>query len=371
MKNDLSKFKSLLLILLLISCTQEPDASESSNSPGNGSSCNLQEIESNLNSKLSTYVTSTDFSFYIEREDGRTYSYNNGSSTLNTPYLSASSSKWVSAAAILWVLDNTSGCDLTDIPSDHYSWSMNSGDLLYNASLSQLLSFTSGMQQDAFCLSIGIPSKTFDNCINDATGSLVSLNEGQGYTPGTNYHYGSPHLQVAGAMAISAGGYSDWHALFNAFKSDIGAFSSSSSVYNRPSLANPRLAGGMTWTANDYIPFLRAIYNKSFLSESLFDEMLKDHIGSKTIAYSPVLDDYNEEWHYGFGVWLECHNSSFNCNTIDYYSSPGSYGAYPFVSYTKKYFGILARQGALGTFTEGLDLFRHIQSEAENWAGCK
>ena len=56
-------------------------------------------------------------------------------------------------------------------------------------------------------------------------------------------------------------------------------------------------------------------------------------------------------------------------------SSPGAYGAYPFVDLEHGYFGIVARQvdfdianEVYGTFPEGVNLFRRIQDDAEAWA---
>jgi hypothetical protein len=358
------KYLSIIIICAVLSCNSKDTTNNVSTND-----CVLTNIENELTTMLSNYTTSVDFSFFIEREDGKSFAYNRGSSTLNTSYKSASTSKWVSAAIILWSVENVAGFDLTDTPIEHYAWSMGAGDPLYGATLSQLLSFTSGMENSPTCLTVGIPAKNFNNCINDVSGSVVSVNEGNAYTPGVDFYYGSQHLQVAGAMAIDASSESNWSDLFDSFKTDSGLFANSS--YNLPSVSNPRLAGGMTWTGNDYVSFLRAVYTKSFMADSLFDSMFTDHIQSKSISYSPVLNDYNEQWHYGYGVWLECHNNTFNCSSIDYHSSPGAYGAYPFVSFNHKYFGIVAREGALGTFTEGIDLFRNIQSKAESWASCK
>lgn len=353
-------FLYILFFIFIQSCSKE-DSSESS--------CDLVSIEKEITNTLESSVTDVDFSFYIEREDGKSFSYNKGSSSLNTIYESASTSKWVSAALILWVLENTSGLDLSDKPSDHYAWTMSSGDPLYNTNLGQLLSFTSGLQGEASCLKLGIPSKSFDNCINDASGSIVSENEGNNYTPGTGFYYSSSHLQLAGAMAIAAGGYTSWQNLFTAFKTSTGLFSDSS--YSLPSILNPRLAGGMTWTGSDYVEFLKSLYKNELFSSSLRDEMFKDHVQNLSILYSPAFNGLGEQWHYGFGIWLECQSSSFNCSSIDYYSSPGAFGAYPFMNLNKNFFGIVARQGALGTYTNGVNLYRSVKVPVEKWATCK
>ncbi|MFZ5471177.1 MAG: hypothetical protein ACOZIN_17280 [Myxococcota bacterium] len=78
-----------------------------------------------------------------------------------------------------------------------------------------------------------------------------------------------------------------------------------------------------------------------------------------------------EDWSYGLGNWLECPTAtqpnSFNCGAGHRNSSPGAYGPYPFIDFDNQYFGILARQGSLGTYSEGARLFRTIEDTAKRW----
>jgi CubicO group peptidase (beta-lactamase class C family) len=358
--NNMKILQIVFFFTFILACSKEESSEQS---------CNMGSIESEIAQELGAISTDVDFSFYIEREDGKNYSYNKGSSSLSTIYESASTSKWVSAAVILWVLENTPNFDLLNKVSDHYAWTMSTGDSLYNANLAQLLSFTSGLQSEANCLKFGIPSKSFDNCINDASGSIVAENESNSYTPGTSFYYSSSHLQVAGAMAVAASGHTDWQNVFTAFKVATGLFQNS--TYSLPSVSNPRLAGGMTWTGTDYVSFLRAIYKNEIFGTGIRDEMFKDHVQSIAVDSSPAFDGLGEQWHYGLGVWLECQSSTYNCSSVEYYSSPGAYGAYPFMNLNKKFFGIVARQGSLGTFANGVYLYRSVKASVEKWAACK
>ena len=85
---------------------------------------------------------------------------------------------------------------------------------------------------------------------------------------------------------------------------------------------------------------------------------------------SPTLDGLGQDWAYGFGNWLECPTAlepdSYNCGTGHRNSSPGSYGAYPFIDWDNRYFGMLARQGDLGTFRD--NLFQLVAEDAARWA---
>ena len=134
----------LFFLTFLLSCSGGSSSSSGAGNGGEGSpSCSVQNIENSLDQSLVGLTANADFSFYLEREDGRVYLYNRGSSTMQSVYESASTSKWISAAIILWVLDKVDGFDLTDQISEHYNWAMPTQDPLYQINLDQLLSFTS------------------------------------------------------------------------------------------------------------------------------------------------------------------------------------------------------------------------------------
>lgn len=365
------KIKLLALCpLFLLGCGGNSDTSPSAEADNNPppAQCSRNDIGSELNAILSTIETDTDFSFYVENSFGNAYSFNRGSSTLDTPYKSASTSKWVSAAAILRLVES-GALQLSDNPQTHLSlaqWPIKPGDSLYNITLSSLLSFTSGLVNDDFCSNLA--SADFFECVKN----IAEKNADNTEIPGDQFYYGSNHLQVAGAMAIAAGGYSDWEALFDEFKTQTGLFGSS--VYNLPSNNNPRLAGGMTWTGNDYINFIRSYKNAYiFSSTQMFSTASSDQISTASIENSPALSGIKEDWHYGYGLWIECHMSAFDssvCTPTKSVSSPGAYGSYPFLNIEKDYFGIIARQGNLGTFRNGYQLFDSISSKVEEWASC-
>lgn len=303
------------------------------------------------------------FTYSIERSDGRTFTYSYGSSSLTTVYESASSSKLVTAVILMRLVDQ-GVLSLTDKPQDHIAgWPINSGDPLYNMTLSQLLSFRSGMSTELLCLHNGIAN--FETC----TKNMASANVGDGYTPGSTFHYSGVHMQVAGLMAQYAASVASWQNIFTQFKTATGLFSSA--TYDLPSSTNPRLGGGMRWTATEYLAFLRALKNGTLLSTSAMNELLKDQTASSVMAYSPPKTDLGEEWHYGLGIWHECRSSTYNCNASNgRVSSPGAYGAYPFWDRTYNYFGIVARQGASGTYPKGIEIERTVRSKAEQWASC-
>ena len=323
--------------------------------------CSVGELETRINSALAQASSAVDFSFLVERGDGRRFAYDRGSSTAQTPYESASTSKLVSAVIILRLVDQ-GYLSLTDRPQDHMPlWPIANSDTLYGMTLAQLLAFTSGLVTGPLCLHSG--ASDFATCVY----SIASTNAGNGITPGAEFYYANTHLQVAGLMAIRAKGVSSWQDIFSGFKSQTGLFSSS--TFDLPSSTNPRLAGGMQWTAEDYMAFLQALKNGSLLSPGLQAAMLSNQTAAAAMTSSPVFDALGEAWHYGFGLWHECQNAVFNCAVGTRISSPGAYGAYPFWDRGKGYFGIVARKG--NSFTEGVAIERGVRTEVEAWAACQ
>lgn len=311
---------------------------------------------------LQTVETESDFSLFLERYDGQSYDFVRGGASLQKTYASASTSKLVAATVILWVVD-AGLLDLKDTPQTWLpDWPLVSDPTLSNIKLHDLLTFTSGLREEPLC--INFPNANFFDCVN----AIGENNACNGAVPGSSFHYASGHLEVAGAMAINAGGYADWTELFDAFRAVTGLFPTSQ--FDLPSLYNPRLAGGMHWSGEEYINFLRACRDQQILTPALSNEALKDHTSIAAFSCSPVFEQLGEQWHYGFGFWHECSNAPFHCEAAAMISSPGAYAAYSFINYRNDFFGIIAREGDLGTFAEGLTLYRSVQSQAEARAGC-
>ena len=138
-------------------------------------------------------------------------------------------------------------------------------------------------------------------------------------------------------------------------------------IYDTPSQSNPLLAGGMNWNGLEYVDFLRALYTASILNADLIAAAHSDQIAGQDVVNSPALDGFNEDWHYGFGVWFECHSNTFDCSARTRMSSTGRYGAYPFIDYEHQYFGIVSREGENGSFTEGYKMFVSVEPLIHAW----
>lgn len=345
------------------------DSSEPVDSGAEGSlpsSCALEQsqLEREMAEALEAAATDPDvtqvpdFSLVLETADGHRFLHTHGDSSLETRYESASTSKWVAAAVILDLVDRGL-LRLQDEPSNWLPFWKAEG-----VTLAHLLSFTSGFSQEPLCFN----SKTADfaDCVERA----YQLNATTAPAAGSEFDYSSTHLQIAGLMAIRAASVGSWAELFASWQAKTGLFPSG--AFDLPSSENPRLAGGMHWTGSEYLQFLRSIYHGTLLSSTMRTAMLDDERGNAKVVGSPTIDALKEDWAYGFGNWLECPTAigpnTFDCGAGHRNSSPGAYGAYPFIDFDHHYFGILARQGALGTFRDGDSLFRVVAEYAANWA---
>jgi hypothetical protein len=171
-------------------------------------------------------------------------------------------------------------------------------------------------------------------------------------------------------MAVRAAGSDGFGDLFASWQQRTGLFPTG--AFDLPSAVNPRLAGGMHWTGAEYLKFLRAIYDGTLLSDATRSAMLANQRGVAKVASSPTIDAINQDWAYGFGNWLECPSAlgsdTFDCGAGHRNSSPGAYGAYPFIDFDHHFIGMLARQGDLGTFRDGDALYGVVAENAARWA---
>lgn len=321
----------------------------------------LAALEGTMAGVLGSVSTDADFTLLLESFDGRQFRYSRGSSGPDTVYESASTSKWVTAAVILSLVDR-GYLSLDSRPQEFIEfWRLPLDHPAQMLTLRHLLSFTSGFHEEPLCLNF--PGADFATCVR----SIFELNRDRRIPPGTQYYYASTHLQIAGLMALRARGLTTWSDLFEEFRSRTGLFPQGR--FDLPSASNPRLAGGMHWTGEDYLAFLRALVQRGLLSDDMSARMMSSQRGSARVIYSPLLAGSGEDWAYGLGNWVECASPSYDCGArIARNSSPGAYGGYPFVDFLAGHFGIVARQGGLGSGVEGLAVARSIAGQAAAWA---
>ena len=323
----------------------------------------LEASSSNSNADWDTVIAAIDSSqldnltVLVGTQEGIVFSYSKGRSTADTVYELASSSKWLSAAAIMQLVEQDV-LSLDDHPQDHIPWwTDDPNDARSQVTLQHLLSFTSGFTGRVFTVNCaGDPNVTLEEC------AKVMYAEQFEFAPGEAYYYSNTHLHIAAVMAE----YATDQPFATIFEEQLAQpLDLQDTALLHPSVQNPRPAGGGEGTAKEYAIFLEALLNSEYLTDS-FDAMTNDYVGSETdIVYSP-LTNQGYEWHYGFGQWRECLSGSWQaqCDEEIIVSSAGAYGFYPYLNMNGGYYVIIAHQEPLGLFTNasgrsvefGLDL---------------
>ncbi len=345
----------------------EADAADAPAPDALGSACSeaeLAALEATMGATLDTagvdpaITKDPDFTVLLEAADGRRFTHAHGASSATTRYDSASTSKWVTAVVLMDLVDRGVLSLDTTAHALLPFWAETEVDLR------DLLSFTSGFVDEPRC--INSPVADFAACVEQ----VYTDNAATAVAPETEFYYSGTHMQVAGLMAIRAAGVAGWAELFTAFRTRTGLFPTG--VYDLPSVANPRLGGGMTWTGEEYLGFLRALYAGNVLTATTRAQLFANQRGAATVTASPVYQATGEDWAYGLGNWLECPGAlgpnTYDCGAGHRNSSAGAYGAYPFIDFDQRYFGIVARQGGLGSGREGVALARTIAEPARKWA---
>ena len=317
-----------------------------------------EELEQQIRMRLNRATDLAPFTLMLEAPNGHRLVHSVGDYQPDTETESASTSKLVTATVVLWYAERNL-INLQDTPQTYLPYWPTTGNAS-EITLGQLLSFTSGLNNAPDC--INNPFTQFAECVEQIPGLNPSPPE-----PGTQFYYGSAHMQVAGAMLVAALDDEDWHAVFNRFKSETQLFQTSR--YAKPSTANPRLAGGMIWTAEEYVAFLKALSGGQVLNQNSMSLLLADRLTNAEIVNSPSRSSYQEDWHYGYGVWLECAASTFNCTAPFRYSSPGAWGAYPFWDSGDNTLGILARESKFpGASKDSVFLLRDVADLITEWS---
>jgi CubicO group peptidase (beta-lactamase class C family) len=360
---------ALALVSFLGACGGENGTSPTDaalDAPGACSPAQLASLEQQLATALDaaaqdpSITSEPDVTLLLESENGHGFAHSHGSSSASSSYESASTSKLVSAVVILDLVEQ-GVLSLESKPHDLISWWTGESAM----TLRDLLSFRSGFNDEPLCINVG--GASYETCVQ----SIYDGNLAANIAPGTQFYYASTHLQIAGLMAMTATGKT-WSQIFAAWQAKTGLFPTG--VYDLPSSTNPRLAGGMHWTGEEYLALLRGLYHGTLLTPALRTELFANQRDSATVENSPLISAYNEDWAYGLGNWLECPAAigpnTFDCGSGHRNSSPGAYGAYPFLDFDHDYIGMLARQGDLGTFREGLAVFRAVEAVATQWADC-
>ena len=281
-----------------------------------------------------------------------------GGYTLDTRIPIASASKWLSAITIARLVEK-----------GQMRWSDTVGQYFPTVepakraiTLEQLFSHTSGLPGgDDFCMSN--PLYTLTTC---AERILQQPLIGE---PGKVFSYGGNSMQVAGRMAEIATGKS-WDDVFIAemvtpFGLTGTDYATSSTAAGYVRNTNPRIAGGVRSTLDDYGKVVDMVLgwgcfdyrtdgtclpSRRFLTRLTIEYMARDRtVGTVDVSRPPTSTGYG----YGLGQWIDPSSPLV-------VSSPGAFGFTPWVDHNTQVSGVLLVQDVNTRLFEDINDIRNM-----------
>lgn len=245
----------------------------------------------------------------------------------------ASCSKWLSGAALMSLVDQGK-LSLSDTVGAYLPLFSRYGK--GGITIAQLFSHTSGFPSNSVQDYEDNPSLTLSQCV-DSIGKNVALVA----QPGTQFDFGNVSMQVAGRICevVTA---QKWNNLFiNNIAAPCGMIYTNYGLTDNPSIAN-----GASSSAGDYTLFLYMIMNngvamngRRVLSQNAVAGMEQGLTSNVSVAYSPypasLLPASN---FYGVGNWRDVVAAG---DSLVESSSPGAFGAHPWINRQKKLTGII------------------------------
>lgn len=240
----------------------------------------------------------------------------------------ASSSKWMSAATMMTLVDE--GKIGLDDPASKY-FPAYTGDKA-RMTLRQMFSHSSGL--------VDFPG-AWDYATTPAAYAEKIGREGiMEAKPGTEVRYASASMQVVGAIAEQVSG-KKWNDLFlERIATPCGM--TQTTYVRQEANTNPLLAGGAFSTMPDYAKYMDMITHKGVcngkrvLSEKAVAEMQKDQTGAMPLKRASN-DRMGRESHYGLGEWIDV--QAADGRTIQV-SSPGAFGFRPWIDLDRNLYGV-------------------------------
>jgi len=251
----------------------------------------------------------------------------------------ASASKFVTGL-LLFTLISDGTLSLDDDVTEVLSWPEDKRGI----TLRHLLSFTSGLAPNQFCLHS--PLTDLANCVEKMAHEPLSA------LPGSRYDYDSSHMHVAARMAEVKTGRPFATLFDERIKSPLGITSVDTGYFSAPrrgkGTENPLIAGGLRISTRDYQKILRTILQRGVLpdgtrliDDALFDEAAREPFPDVVVGKSPAANIGYPSMRYGLACWLECETPADGCAVT---SSPGAFGFTPWIDREHVYAGMLAME---------------------------
>ncbi|HEY4075345.1 MAG TPA: serine hydrolase domain-containing protein [Rhizomicrobium sp.] len=274
----------------------------------------------------------------------------------------ASASKWLTVALVMTVVDE--GKLSLDEPIGRRlpDFAGTAGAI----TLRQLLSFTSGQGSLRGLVDVRQDPRM---ALAESAHQIAQIPLQD--PPGTVFKYGSPALQVAGALVEQATGKT-WAQLFE--ERLAGPLGMSHTVWANPlwpniapdQVHNPNLQGGAITTAEDYGRFLtmlaaNGVYQgHRILSVQSVNAMEHAQTRGMSMAFVPQ-GGAESGLQYALGNWCGAVGDNGDCTLV---ASPGALGTYPWIDRNNGLYGIFFMRRRMPLVEKDIQAARHIIEQA-------
>jgi CubicO group peptidase (beta-lactamase class C family) len=273
----------------------------------------------------------------------------------------ASASKWMAVALVMKVVEEGKLSLDEPIGKRLPEFTGAAADI----TLRQILSVTSGQGSLA-----GLTDVHQDPRISLADSARQIATRPLQDAPGTVFKYGSPALQVAGALVEQATGESWAQAFDERIARPLGM---THTVWGNPlwpgvplsDVHNPNLQGGVSTTAEDYGRFLTMLaqggtyQDRTILASASVAAMETVQTRGLKMAFAPPGGERDEhaDLQYNLGNWCETANAKGECIVA---SSPGALGTYPWIDRKNGLYGVFFMRKRLPLVEKDIQEARRI-----------
>lgn len=331
-------------LLAVAACrAQAPAGTESS-------AANWQAVETAVRNAHGRWPSSPPMALLVHDATGRAvFTLELAGFDRTKPLPVASASKLVTALVLLRLVDRAT-LSLDATTAQVLGWDGASGSI----TLRQLLAQVSGLAPNEPCLNRR--DMTLAACVE----AIRLRASAPVHPPGAHFDYGGSHFHFAARMAEVADGRS-WNRLFeDEWRKPLG-LASSTRFETTPWLVggagestNPRPAGGLVASADDYMKLLGVSFRlpgstgpknapahamERWTRTDLFDLLATEPHPPESVGGSPMARASGQPMRYGLGAWLECVPARQPCPVV---SSAGAFGWTPWLDREAGYFALLA-----------------------------
>ncbi|NKF20845.1 serine hydrolase domain-containing protein [Solimonas marina] len=271
------------------------------------------------------------YSFALKLDGKTVYTGANGTMSVDSVIPIASASKAPSATIILSLVKD--GLIDLDTPVYDYIGSVVDWPIAKRSiTMRMLLNHTSGIQFDSSCMNDD--NTTLVDCVQEIADTTLN------FVPGTAFGYSGAGYQVAGLVAEEVSGETWSQLVDERLNTPLGM-----TTFTYGDTDNPRIAGGASCSAEDYLKFTQLYLNggkvgsTQIITADQAAQATENQVADLPVYYTPVPDGSGLNG-YSFGFWISDAANYPGSNGPEI-SDPGLLGTTPWLDFDKSYTAVV------------------------------